>query len=70
MSQIPLHSYDLIADLNKHYPEVIYDPREKHEEFLMKSGERRLVKLLLQKQIQDSEDNNNVHGKNPESPED
>lgn len=41
--QIPLTSAELIAELDRLYPEVVYDPAEKHDEFLMRSGERRLV---------------------------
>jgi len=46
MQNIPLHSYDLIEQLFEQFPEVVYDPAEKHDEFLLKSGERRLVLYL------------------------
>lgn len=46
METIPLTAYELIAELDRLYPEVVYDPREKHDEFLLKSGERRLVLAL------------------------
>lgn len=54
---IPLHAYDLIDDLAARYPEVIYDPREDRDEFLMRSGERRLVLSLLRKRQLEKEDN-------------
>jgi len=44
--QIPLTSAELIADLDRLFPEVSYDPSEKHDEFLLRSGERRLVLTL------------------------
>jgi len=55
---IPLHAYDLIDQLNTLYPEVVYDPTLSHEEFLMKSGERRLVLKLLRKRARELDDNN------------
>lgn len=56
MSDIPLHAYDLIDQLDAAYPEVIYDPKEDRDEFLMKSGERRLVLRLLRKRQREQED--------------
>jgi hypothetical protein len=53
---IPLHAYDLIDQLARAYPEVIYDPAEDRDEFLMKSGERRLVLRLLRKREREQED--------------
>lgn len=44
--KIPYHSYDLIESLDQHFPEVIYDPAEGREEFLLRSGERRLILRL------------------------
>lgn len=46
MEKIPLTAYELIEELDRLYPEVVYDPRDKHDEFLLKSGERRLVLAL------------------------
>lgn len=47
MQTIPLTADELIDELAESYPEVIYDPDANRDEFLMQSGERRLVKLLL-----------------------
>lgn len=44
--QLKAHSYDLIDELDKQYPEVIYSHTVDREEFLMRSGERRLVLML------------------------
>lgn len=44
--QIPLHSYDLIDLLDELHPEVIYDPTQPKEEFLLRQGERRLILRL------------------------
>ncbi|MBS7457688.1 hypothetical protein [Coralloluteibacterium stylophorae] len=60
MTRIPYHAEDLIAELDRQYPEVIYDPLEPREEFLLKSGERRLVVQLkhrLRHDREDAEDN-------------
>ena len=46
MQNIPLTAYELIEALAAQFPEVIYDPTEKHDEFLLRSGERRLVVYL------------------------
>jgi hypothetical protein len=46
MEKIPLTAYELIEDLDRLYPEVVYDASEKHDEFLLRSGERRLVLAL------------------------
>jgi hypothetical protein len=46
MEKIPLTAYELIEELDRTYPEVVYDPGQKHDEFLMQSGERRLVIAL------------------------
>jgi hypothetical protein len=54
---IPLHAYDLIDQLDHLYPEVIYDPSLSKEEFLMRSGERRLVLSLLRKRARERDDN-------------
>ena len=53
---IPLHAYDLIDQLNILHPEVVYDPTLSNEEFLMKSGERRLVLTLLRKRAREQEE--------------
>ena len=53
---IPLHAYDLIDELDQRYPEVVYDPTMDHNEFLMRSGERRLVLALLRKRQRERED--------------
>ena len=54
---IPLHAYDLIDQLDYMYPEVIYDPSLSKEEFLMRSGERRVVLSLLRKRTRERDDN-------------
>lgn len=46
---LPLHAYDLIDELAELYPEIIYDPHTDREEFLLRSGERRLVRTLLER---------------------
>ena len=53
---IPLHAYDLIDYLGTRYPEVIYDPAGDHNEFLMRSGERRLVLALKRKRQLEQEE--------------
>ena len=53
---IPLHAYDLIDELDARYPEVIYDPKGDHNEFLLRSGERRLVLSLLRKRQLEQEE--------------
>ncbi|WP_266156770.1 hypothetical protein [Dyella silvatica] len=53
---IPLHAYDLIDQLNRSYPEVVYDAKENHDEFLMRSGERRLVLTLRRKMAREQEE--------------
>lgn len=44
--KIPLHSYELIDELDRLFPEAIYDPEQSREEFLLKQGERRLILRL------------------------
>ncbi len=44
--QIPLTAYELIEAIDAAFPEVLYDPEMKHDEFLLKSGERRLAVFL------------------------
>jgi len=44
--KIPLHAYDLIDRLDELYPEVIYNPDQNLETFLLKQGERRLIQWL------------------------
>lgn len=44
--QLPLTAYELIDLLDTMFPEVIYDPEDSKEAFLLKSGERRLVRFL------------------------
>jgi hypothetical protein len=44
---IPLTADELIDQLATMYPEVIYDPEGNREEFLLQTGERRLVRNLL-----------------------
>ena len=53
---IPLHAYDLIDELDARYPEVIYDSKLDRDEFLMRSGERRLVLSLMRKRQLEQED--------------
>ena len=53
---IPLHAYDLIDELNARYHEVIYDSKLDRDEFLMRSGERRLVLSLMRKRQLEQED--------------
>lgn len=56
MNTIPLHAYDLIEDLAKTYPEVIFSPGQDRDEFLMRQGERRLVLTLLNRQRRERDD--------------
>ena len=58
MDQIPLHAYDLIDELAGAYPEVVYDVSEDHDEFLMRSGERRLVLRLLRQRTREQDERN------------
>ena len=44
--KLPTYAYDLIEHLDETYPEIVYDPRMDREEFLLRSGERRLVLQL------------------------
>lgn len=53
---IPLHAYDLIESLDRMYPEVIYDPEMPREEFLLRSGERRLVLQLIRRMNREKEE--------------
>jgi hypothetical protein len=57
---IPLHAYDLIDELDERYPEVIYDPKMDREEFMLRSGERRLV-LSLKRRRQLEEESKHVY---------
>lgn len=59
-ASIPLHAYDLITELDRRYPEVIYDPKTSHEEFLLKSGERRLVLALMRKRDREDQEKRDV----------
>lgn len=54
--KIPLTSAELIAELDRLFPEVTYDPDEKHDEFLLRSGERRLVLCLKRALSSESDD--------------
>lgn len=57
MQTLPLTAYELIEQLSELYPEIVYDPDVKHDEFLLKSGERRLVLYLracMENEISDS----------------
>lgn len=54
---IPLHAYDLIDELAARYPEVTYSPELDFEEFLLRSGERRLVRTLLARREREQEPN-------------
>ena len=53
---IPLHASALIDELDARYPEVIYDSKLDRDEFLMRSGERRLVLSLKLKRQREQED--------------
>lgn len=55
MESIPLTADELIDQLAEQYPEVIYDPGQDRDEFLLRSGERRLVLLLLTRRRLDLE---------------
>lgn len=52
---IPLHAYDLISQLDALYPEVVYDASISHDEFLLRSGERRLVLRLIRARTREQE---------------
>ncbi|MBB4722641.1 hypothetical protein [Xanthomonas euvesicatoria] len=58
---IPLTAGELIDELARIYPEVIYDPDQDREEFLLKSGERRLVLRLLVAREQEREESRGGH---------
>ncbi len=54
---LPLTALELIEWLDESIrPEVIFDPSESREEFLLKSGERRLVLLLKQHAAADEQE--------------
>ncbi|WP_369933914.1 hypothetical protein [Xanthomonas tesorieronis] len=53
---IPLTADELIDELARVYPEVVFDPELPREEFLLKSGERRLILRLLAAREQEHED--------------
>lgn len=59
-ASIPLHAYDLITELDRRYPEVIYDSKTSHEEFLLKTGERRLVLALMRKRDREDQEKRGV----------
>lgn len=46
MKSIPLHSVDLISQLDDLYPDKCPDPNESEREIWMKAGARRLVTSL------------------------
>ncbi|WP_408953184.1 hypothetical protein [Lysobacter sp. Hz 25] len=56
MESIPFTADELIDHLAAQYPEVIYDPAQDRDEFLLKSGERRLVLFLLNRRRVDLEE--------------
>lgn len=60
---IPTHSYDLIDELDKRYPEVDYQAGMGHEAFLLRQGARQLVRSLKLRRDREIEENNHVHGR-------
>jgi len=61
--KIPLHSYDLIDELDRLKPEVIYEPDQNLETFLLRQGERRLIqwlKALRQVELQETHGGHDV----------
>jgi len=49
MTKLPILSADLIAELNKDFPEQSPDPSDSERELWMKAGERRVVRMLVVK---------------------
>ena len=47
MESIPTFSKDLIEQLDKEMPRPLYNTSQDFEEFLIRTGERRLVETLL-----------------------
>lgn len=62
MESIPLHSYDLIDELDRLYPERVFDAAANREEFLMQQGERRLVLHLKRVREMELEDQRSPAG--------
>ena len=56
MQNLPLTAHELIEELDRLFPEVVYSSDEKHDEFLLKTGERRLVRYLKQLMANEVED--------------
>lgn len=57
MEKLPVFSVDLVAELDKDFPEASPDPAQTEREIWMKAGERRLVRMLVTKVKQMDEDN-------------
>lgn len=55
METIPLHSYDLIKELDKMFPEQSADLRDSDKKVWFKSGQRDVVRFLLTKMLQEEE---------------
>lgn len=49
MQSIPIYSKDLIEQLDKDIPRPLFKPGEDFDEFLMHSGARRLIEILIVK---------------------
>lgn len=58
MINLPVFSSDLILELDKDFPERCPDPSTTEREIWMQAGERRLVRMLLEKKRQLEEDSN------------
>lgn len=56
MDSLPIFAVDLVEELDKNYPEQSPNPSDTERELWMKAGERRLVRVLVQKakQIKDN----------------
>jgi hypothetical protein len=49
MDSIPTFSHDLLEQLDKAYPRPLYKATDNMDEFLLRTGERRLIETLLRK---------------------
>lgn len=59
--KLPLTAYELIDQLDTLFPEVVFSTDIPRDEFLLKSGERRLVLFLKQCRVQEIDDARRGH---------
>lgn len=57
MEKLPTLSVDLVAELDRLYPERCPDPNQSNREIWMEVGARNLVRYLLEKVRQSAEEN-------------